>query len=150
MRRSQAANRPILGDAHASPYPRYHCARSREPERAGRNAPHVEAWARTSVTVTGVVAAARDALAHLNRSELDGFWIHVDADCLDDAVMPAVDFRLPGGLRPRDLDTVLTMALDTGRAVGIEITIYNAALDPDGRAGKLLADLIATALSRGQ
>ena len=35
---------------------------------------------------------------HVARDELDGFFIHVDADCLDDAIMPAVDYRLPGGL----------------------------------------------------
>lgn len=95
----------------------------------------------------GIFAAARAAIAHLSRSELDGFWIHVDADCLDDAVMPAVDFRIPGGLQPEELETVLTMALDSGRAVGLEVTIYNAALDTDGRAGKLLADILVSALS---
>jgi arginase len=96
----------------------------------------------------GLVAAAREALEHLCRAELDGFWIHVDADCLDDAVMPAVDFRLPGGLLPEQLETVLTRALDSGRAVGLEITIYNPALDPDGRAGQLLTDLLVNALSK--
>lgn len=103
----------------------------------------------------GIMAAARDAIAHLSRAELDGFWIHIDADCLDDAVMPAIDFRLPDGLSPQELETVLTMALETvlamaldsGRAVGLEITIYNPTLDTDGRAGKLLADLLVTALS---
>jgi arginase len=78
---------------------------------------------------------------------LDGFWIHIDADCLDDAVMPAVDFRLPGGLAPDELHTVLRKALDSGKAVGIEVTIYNPALDDEGRAGKLPADLLVTALT---
>ncbi len=96
----------------------------------------------------GIDSAARQAIEHVSRSELDGFWIHVDADCLDDAVMPAVDFRIPGGLHPEELETVLTMALDSGRAVGLEVTIYNSALDAEGRAGKLLADLLVSALSR--
>ena len=95
----------------------------------------------------GIVAAAREAIGHLVRDELDGFWIHVDADCLEDAVMPAVDFRLPGGLLPEELETVLTVALDSGNAVGLEITIYNPTLDTDGRAGKLLTDLLVSALS---
>ena len=81
-------------------------------------------------------------------TELEGFWIHVDADCLDDAVMPAVDFRLPGGLVPGELETVLTTALESGHAVGLEITIYNPTLDADGRAGKLLADLLVSVLSK--
>ena len=102
-----------------------------------------------TVRRVGVDGAAEQAVQHLSRSELDGFWIHVDADCLDDAVMPAVDFRIPGGLSPEDLEAVLRRALDSGKAVGIEITIYNPALDPEGRAGKLLTDVIVNALSRG-
>jgi arginase len=97
----------------------------------------------------GVASAAEDAVQHLSRSDLDGFWIHVDADCLDDAVMPAVDFRIPGGLPPEHLEKTLRTALDSGKAVGIEITIYNPALDRDGRAGKLLTDLFVRALSHG-
>jgi arginase len=96
----------------------------------------------------GVAQAARAAVEHLSRSELDGFWIHVDADCLDDEVMPAVDFRLPGGLTPQELETVLTIALASGRAVGLEMTIYNPALDADGRAGRLLSELLVTVLTK--
>jgi arginase len=94
----------------------------------------------------GLEPAARDAIAHLSRTEIDGFWIHVDADCLDDAVMPAVDFRLPEGLAPQELETVLRMALNSVRASGIEITIYNPDLDKDGSAGKLLTDILVNAL----
>jgi arginase len=99
-----------------------------------------------SIQRLGIEVAAEEAVRHLTRPELDGFWIHVDADCLDDAVMPAVDFRLPGGLSPGDLHSVVTTALASGRAVGIEVTIYNPALDPEPHAGKLLADLLAGAL----
>jgi arginase len=98
----------------------------------------------------GIVGAAREAIEHLCRKELDGFWIHVDADCLDDAVMPAVDFRMPGGLSPAQLETVLTMALDSGLAVGLEVTIYNPALDAGGGAGRLLTDVLVNALSKPQ
>jgi arginase len=76
----------------------------------------------------------------------EGFFIHLDADCLDDAVMPAVDYRLPGGLAPSELLTILQAAICTGRAVGIEITIYNPHLDTDGSAGKVLADVISQGL----
>lgn len=51
-----------------------------------------------AVRAKGIEAAAREAVDHLSRTELDGFFIHLDADCLDDAIMPAVDFRVPGGL----------------------------------------------------
>jgi arginase len=73
----------------------------------------------------GTDSAARAAVDHLTRPELDGFFIHLDADCLDDAIMPAVDFRVPGGL---------------------EVAIYNPRLDEDGSAGRGLADVLAAAL----
>jgi arginase len=95
----------------------------------------------------GIAAAADEAIGHLTRSDLDGFWIHVDADCLDDAIMPAVDFRLPGGLSADELRIVLNKAMASGRAVGLEVTIYNPALDPERRAGKLLANLLVGALA---
>jgi arginase len=94
----------------------------------------------------GIGAAARNAIEHLIRPELEGFFIHVDADCLDDAIMPAVDSRVPGGLSVDELETVLRMALASGRAVGIEIAIYNPRLDQDGSAGRCLADLLKEVL----
>src|SRR5688500_1023139 len=94
----------------------------------------------------GVEKAVRAALAHLTRSELDGFFIHLDADCLDDAVMPAVDFRVPGGLSWEELATALRIILASGKAVGLEVAIYNPRLDKDGSAGRGLADVLAAAL----
>ena len=99
-----------------------------------------------AVRSMGVEAAARAALDHLTRPELDGFFIHLDADCLDDAIMPAVDFRVPGGLSWDELAAVLRIILASGKAVGIEVTIYNPYLDEDGSAGRGLADILATAL----
>ncbi|HZY68660.1 MAG TPA: arginase family protein [Devosia sp.] len=90
--------------------------------------------------------AVQSALKHLTRADLDGFFIHLDADCLDDQLMPAVDFRLPGGLSAAEVKQLLQAALATGKAVGLEVTIYNPTLDKDGRAGRLLVDLLVDAL----
>ncbi|TIW46351.1 MAG: arginase family protein, partial [Mesorhizobium sp.] len=94
----------------------------------------------------GVEAAARAAVGHLTRAELDGFFIHLDADCLDDAIMPAVDFRVPGGLSWDELSAALRIILASGKAVGLEVAIYNPRLDVDGSAGRGLADVMAVAL----
>nr|WP_236846856.1 arginase family protein [Bosea sp. Tri-49] len=99
-----------------------------------------------AVRTMGIEAAARESVDHLTREELDGFFIHLDADCLDDVVMPAVDFRIPGGLSRDELGLALRVALASGEAVGIEITIYNPRLDEDGSAGRGLADVLAAAL----
>lgn len=95
----------------------------------------------------GIAAAAQAAVDHLTRPELDGFFIHLDADVLDDAIMPAVDFRVPGGLGWDDVVAVLRTALASGKAVGIEVTIYNPALDKDGSAGRGLVGVLTSAFS---
>lgn len=99
-----------------------------------------------AVRAIGIEAAARQAVDHLTREELDGFFIHLDADCLDDAIMPAVDFRVPGGLSWDELGTALRVALASGKAIGLEITIYNPSLDEGGSAGRGLADVLVAAL----
>jgi len=95
----------------------------------------------------GIDRAASAALDHLTRPGLDGFFIHLDADCLDDAVMPAVDFRVPDGLSWDELMTALEIILTSERAVGLEVTIYNPSLDEDGSAGRGLVEVLAGALA---
>ena len=97
----------------------------------------------------GVDAAARAAVAHLTRDggPERGFWIHVDADVLDDAIMPAVDYRLSDGLSWSELTRTLSVALQSGRAVGLELTIYNPTLDSDGTGALQLARLLEAALA---
>ena len=94
----------------------------------------------------GVERAVGDALERVVRPELDGFWIHVDCDVLDDAVMPAVDYRMPGGLSWDELESVLAAAIATGRAVGLELTIFNPALDTDGVIIRTLVARLGRAL----
>jgi arginase len=98
----------------------------------------------------GIDAAVRDAIGHLTRSgSPEKFWIHLDADVLDDAIMPAVDYRIPGGLSWEVLRAILRAAIGSGRAVGLEVTIYNPRLDPDGSAGRGLAETVGAALAAG-
>jgi arginase len=95
----------------------------------------------------GAQGAAHDAVERLRRSELAGFWIHLDCDVLDDAVMPAVDYRLPGGLSWNELETVIRVAIGSGDALGLEVTIFNPALDADGAIARALVARLVRALN---
>lgn len=95
----------------------------------------------------GIETAMRTALDRLTRPNIEGFLVHLDADCLDDRIMPAVDYRLPDGFRWDELTSILRHALGSGRAVGLEVTIYNPSLDDaDGSAGRGLTNVLATTL----
>lgn len=102
-----------------------------------------------TVRQRGAEPVARDALARLVRPDLDGIWVHLDCDALDDAVMPAVDYRLPDGLRWDELQAVLGATIATGAVVGIEITIFNPTLDPDGSIARALVTCLSRALVPG-
>ena len=93
----------------------------------------------------GAERAAERALEQVACTGLDGFFIHLDADALGDEVMPAVDYRIPDGLAPAELETILRLALASDRAAGMEITIYNPRLDRDGSSGRELVRTVVAA-----
>ncbi|MGY5105520.1 arginase family protein [Streptomyces sp. 900105245] len=93
-------------------------------------------------------AVARAAVEAFGAPGLDGFWVHLDADVLDPSVMPAVDSPDPAGLLPGELERLLRPLLAAPRCVGLNITIYDPDLDPDGTAGALLADLVVAAFAQ--
>jgi arginase len=94
--------------------------------------------------------AASLAVRRLMKDELAGFWIHLDADVLDDRIMPAVDYRLDGGLGFSELSELLRILIASKQAVGISITIFNPRLDQDGSIAKNFVSSIAAGLRSTQ
>jgi arginase len=91
----------------------------------------------------GITNASSLAIRKLLENEIDGFWIHLDADVLDDSIMPAVDYRLEGGLSFSELSDLLRTIYSSGRAVGMSITIFNPRLDLDNSiAGKFVSSIV--------
>lgn len=73
------------------------------------------------------------------------YWLQVDVDVLDPAVMPAVDSPDPGGLGAADLIALLRQLAP--HAVGASITVFDPDLDPDGRYARLLVDVLTEGLA---
>jgi arginase len=92
------------------------------------------------------VAAA--ALAPVTAPDVRGFWIQIDADVLNPAAMPAVDSPEPGGLMPDQLVEVLHPIVQHPRALGLSVTIYDPALDPDRSCARRLVQLLTALLAR--
>jgi arginase len=65
---------------------------------------------------------------------------------LDGAVMPAVDYRLPDGLSWDELAAVLRAGVGSGRAVGINVTIFNPKRDGDGSIARAFIQALAQGL----
>jgi arginase len=95
----------------------------------------------------GLAAVLGAATARLTRHGPEGFFIHLDADVLADAIMPAVDYREPDGLGFDEVAEILRVAVATGKAVGLEFTIFNPSLDADGSLAKHLVGMLEAGLS---
>lgn len=109
--------------------------------------PELHAIDLDGVRAAGAATAARGAVDRLTAGASTGFWVHLDVDVLDDAIMPAVDYHLPGGLTWEELESVLRTALGDPRAVGLDVTIFNPRLDPDGTIATRLAECLRRGLS---
>ena len=102
------------------------------------------------VRTTGAAEAGRAAAAALAGGGVDGFWVHLDADVLDRAVMPAVDTPEPNGLGYGDLGSLLCALLSHPLAVGLEVTIFDPDLDPAGALASRLADAVVEGVERAR
>ncbi len=92
-------------------------------------------------------AAAEATLARVTSGSLHGFWIHLDADVINPAEMPAVDSPEPGGPGVDQIVGLLRPLVSHPRALGLELTIYDPALDPDRVCAARLVSLLETLLN---
>lgn len=95
----------------------------------------------------GITDAAGHAAAFLTAAGPDRIWLHLDADCLDDVLMPAVDWRVGGGLSVAEAVSLARPLVRQGLIAGMDVTIYNPALDTaDLAAGRVLVDVVGEIL----
>jgi arginase len=109
-------------------------------------APAIASCDLATVRDVGPERAIENAVGRLRANGVDAIWIHLDADVLDDDIMPAVDYRLPGGLSWDEAETMLSRAWQQG-VVGMDLTIFNPRLDRDGRIGRSLVELLVRVLN---
>ena len=86
------------------------------------------------------------ALSRIADYGVGGFWIHVDADVLNPIAMAAVGSPEPGGPMPHHLLTILASLIADPRALGLSLSIYDPALDPDRSGARQLVNLLVTLL----
>lgn len=91
--------------------------------------------------------ATRTALwAREELAECTGYWLHVDVDVLDPAVMPAVDAPAAGGIAHRELE-LLIAGLVAGPCLGMDVTVFDPDHDPDGSYAAEVVDTLVAGLA---
>ena len=94
------------------------------------------------------VGAARTAQwARAQLAECHGYWVHVDVDVLDPAVMPAVDAPDAGGIAYAELELLLAGLVAGPQCLGLELTVFDPDYDPDGVYARELTETLAAALA---
>jgi arginase len=107
----------------------------------------ITVWDLRRLRTHGFAEAAEEAVDELQAKGVEGFWLHLDADVLDDDLMPAVDSRQPGGMSYGELVELLGVLLRSGLAVGMEVTIFDPELDPTGEIAEGFAGAIVESFS---
>ncbi|MFG3418632.1 arginase family protein [Micromonospora sp. NPDC048063] len=91
--------------------------------------------------------AARTAQwAHEQLADCAGYWVHIDVDVLDPAVMPAVDAPDPGGIAFAELEILLAGLVDTPHCLGVELTVFDPDYDPDGAYAAEIVNTVVAGL----
>ncbi len=85
----------------------------------------------------GPAATVTAALDHVHRAS-DRVWLHIDLDVLDQAVFPATDYLMSGGLDWDELVELVRPAATDPGLVGWSISCYNPEKDPDGAGGRAI------------
>jgi arginase len=80
-------------------------------------------------------------------SDCIGYWVHVDVDVLDPAVMPAVDAPDDGGIAYAELELLIAGLVSTPDCLGLEVTVFDPDYDPDGTYARELVSSLVTGLA---
>lgn len=104
-------------------------------------------WPMERLRAGTVQGATKSMLSHLTGPQSRGFWVHLDVDILDAEVMPAVDSPAPGGLLVDELVEIVLALTAHPSAVGMDVTILDPDLDPDGEYAEILVGLLRAVLT---
>jgi arginase len=123
-----------------------------EREAAERGAPDPRAFAPGMTLVDGAALAAgpgqhgRDVEARMT-GDGGGFWLHLDLDVLHGRALPAVDYPQDDGLDWDELGQLLEPLVRSPGLIGMDLTIYNPTLDPDGTYARRIVELLTAVCS---
>ena len=96
----------------------------------------------------GVSNCVKSFLSQIENKNLDGFWLHIDVDVLNDTLMPCVDSRTPDGLTYEEFNELTSYLFESSKLSGLEITILDPDLDDTGQYTKNFVENISTTFKK--
>lgn len=99
------------------------------------------------IDASGMGPVVREAL-DLACRDVAGIHVSLDVDGIDPEIAPGVGTPVPGGINLRETHLLMEMIADTGMMVSMECAELNPILDLQNRTGKLVCDLVLSALGQ--
>lgn len=93
---------------------------------------HIHYRSLEALRLQGIRQVVEAFLQMVNEKNLDGFWIHIDVDVLNDDIMPAVDSRNDEGLSYEEFNQIIGLLVAHEKSCGLNIGILDPELDEDG------------------
>jgi arginase len=93
----------------------------------------------------GIESVTAAVISQISQWDTSGFWLHFDTDVLSDEVNPAVEYRLPGGLRLEQVEYFIHELLLSGKMAGISVTVFNPLLDMDNTIARNITAMLGKA-----
>src|SRR3954462_5158442 len=97
-----------------------------------------------TLRVEGAARSAQWAKDQL--TDCVGYWVHVDVDVLDPAVLPAVDAPDPGGIAFPELELLLAGLVESPHCLGVESSVFDPDYDTDGTYAEEITSAIVAGL----
>ncbi len=98
----------------------------------------------------GIANCVESFLEHVENKKLDGFWLHIDLDVLNDNLMPCVDSRTPDGLSYEEFNQLTYSLFKSDKLKGLEITILDPSLDETGKFTKEFVANFSTTFNKAR
>jgi arginase len=105
-------------------------------------APKIHLYDARSIQQLGPDSLGAEVEANL-AAQPGRFWLHLDLDVLDKEILPAVDYKMSGGLDWDEVAKLVSPLAQSSRLVGADVTILNPNLDPDNRYAKQVVRLLS-------
>ncbi|KQB39594.1 arginase family protein [Flavobacterium aquidurense] len=87
-------------------------------------------------------------LSQVKTKNLDGFWLHIDVDVLNNSIMPCVDSPSPDGLTYDEFNELTSCLFQSEKLSGLEITILDPDLDTTGQYTKEFVKQLTTTFNK--
>ncbi|PWB28194.1 arginase family protein [Flavobacterium sp. HTF] len=98
----------------------------------------------------GISKCTASFLSEIENKNLDGFWLHIDVDVLNDEIMPCVDSRTPDGLTYNEFNELTLALFKSNKLAGLEITILDPDLDKTGEYTNAFVTHLTSAFNKAK